>query len=198
MVGVQMEITKVVSGKKVTHKQKTERQTLLELVNEQCRVINELCVQPADRTPDFPPNWFVHKDLGEQEFNKRMKNLNEANLNIEKIKERLIQAEMVLAYEAILTQRLLEIHIAGRKALSKVNEHYSTTQQNKKNGLQKKHKDKKELAHKIIDEITQQKRPIHQNDFEIFRIKTKFHPSTARKYWLAITKFESTKKIHTT
>jgi hypothetical protein len=199
-----MEITKVVSGKKVKKKVKGNKKTLKEKLIEKNKIINKLSVKPADRNQNIPPNWFVYEDLGEQEYNKRLSILNKENLTIEQLKSRLVQAEMVIAYEHYLSSNmLLPTHIEGRKAINDAIEHIKETEQIRKEGVNKtkRNQDKKNLIKKIMKNLKDEKSEISVDDWRVFNLRATtagLSESYARNYWKEITGFESTKKIHTT
>lgn len=191
-----MENTKYINGKKVNKKSKGTKKTLKEKLIEHNQIINNLSVVPADRNPKTPTNWYVHQDLYALEFNKRLDNLNKLNLNKAQLKVKLIEVEMEIAFvHHLMVNMLLPTHFEGRKAINKSIEHISQSETSRKDGVNKRYQKGKDLAKEIISEITKSERPIHQNDFDIFRIKSKFAPSTARKYWQDLTGFKSTKKF---
>jgi hypothetical protein len=151
-----------------------------------------------DKDPKKPTNWYANQELYGAERQKRLDALNKQNLSIEDLKLRLVEAEMVIAYESFLSQQLLMLHIEGGKALTNIADHHSEDVLLRTKGANNKHSARKQLAKKLILEIGHGE--ISQNDYERFRIKASkegFPISTIRKYWLQETGFESTKKIST-
>jgi len=193
-----MENFKHKDGKKIEIKRISRGKTMLQILQEQNKKIDELGKIEFGRDPDFPPNWYKNPDLYMQERSKRLNILNHENLSLEQIKTRLIEAEMVIAYETFTEHRLLQLYIEGRITIKMAIEHDSKTKSSRKDGLAKKNQYLSNLTKKVILEITANERPIHQNDFERFRIKFKKPTSTARKYWLTETGFSSTKKVRMT
>jgi hypothetical protein len=186
--------TKVKDGKKVEEKPLFKEKTMSQILIEQNQKMDELAYIPND--PDLPPNWYKNPDLLYQEELKRWDSLNKENLSINELKERLIKAEMLIEYELYTEHRLLQLYVEGRITIKKAIERDIKTRESKVAGLSKKTIAFRDQAKRIIEEITENKRSIHQNDFEKFRIKFKRPASTARKYWQNLTGFQSTKKVH--
>lgn len=191
-----MEGRQYTSGKNSFKKSKSVRKKLPEIIQERIGVINQLIVVPNDDDPDKPHNWYANNDLYKLEQQKRLHILSNLNLSFEDLKIRLVDAEMVIAYESVLNQQLLKLHIEGRKALTNIAEHHYEDVELRKKGVDKKNAVHRQKVHKLIEEIGEG--TIHQNDYQKFRIKaTKlgFPNSTIRKYWLEETGFKSTKKL---
>jgi hypothetical protein len=195
-MGAFMEGRQYTSGKKIIKKSKSIRKKLPEIIQERIGVINQLIEVPNDDDPDKPHNWYANKELYKLEQQKRFHILSNLNLSFENLKIRLVDAEMVIAYESFLNQQLLKLHIEGRKALTNIAEHHYEDVELRKKGVVKKNAVYRQQVRNLIEEIG--KGAIHQNDYEKFRIKATnlgFPNSTIRKYWLEETGFKSTKKL---
>jgi len=196
-MGAHMDGRKYNSGKAVEKKLKSDRKRLPEIIQERIRAINQLIEIPIDANPHKPSNWYSNQELYKKEHKKRLSNLNKAqDLSVDTLKVRLIDAEMVIAYEGFLNQQLLMLHIEGRKALTHIEKHHTEDVQLRKKGVNKKNEPNRQVAKNMIAEIG--KGHIHPNDYEKFKIKLLklgFPMSTIRNYWLDETGFTSTKKI---
>jgi hypothetical protein len=192
-----MEGRKYSFSKVVEKKPKSNRKKLPEIIQERISIINQLIEIPIDADPDKPSNWYANKELYKKEYKKRLSNLNKTkDLTLNDLKIRLIDAEMVISYEAFLNQQLLNLYIEGRKALTNIKKHHLEDVELRIKGINKKNESKRQLAKKIIFDICGG--AIHQNHYEKFRIRANnlgFPTSTIRKYWLEETGFKSTKKI---
>jgi hypothetical protein len=193
-LGALMESHQYNSGKKVVKKSRSTRKKLPDIIHERVNAINDLLAIVEDKDPKKPTNWYANQEFYGAERQKRLGVLNKQNLTIEDLKLRLVEAEMVIAYESFLSQQLIMLHIEGRKALTNIAEHHAEDVLLRTKGLSNKNADKLEIAKNLILEIG--KGSISQNDWGKFRIKASrkgFKTSTIRKYWLKITGFKSTK-----
>jgi hypothetical protein len=197
-MGAHMEGRKYSFGKVVQKKLKSDRKKLPEIIQERISAINQLIEIPINADPNKPSNWYANKELYKKEHKKRLSNLNKAqDLSVDTLKVMLIDAEMVIAYEAFLNQQLLMLHIEGRKAISHIEKHHLEDVQLRKKGVNKKNEPKRQVAQNLINEIG--KGSIHSNDFEKFKTraaKLGLSSTTIRNYWIRMTGFKSTKKNH--
>jgi len=194
-----MESTKFINGKTVTKKSKGTQKTLKKKLIEHNQVINDFSVIQPDRNPNLPPNWYIHQDLGEKEFNKRLSSLNKENLNIEQLKARLVQSEMINAYEHfVFNNMILPTHIEGRKAINGSIDHIKQSDKSRQDGVHKRNQPKNKLLKKIIDELIQEKRILANDDWRVFKLRAineGLSEQFARNYWKEFTGFTSTKKF---
>lgn len=198
-----MKQRKYIDGKEVPKRLIQEGESLPKMLKRLVDLLEIIDLIPSTNDPTNPHNWHGDDTLKQKEFDRRYQIHKTQNASKEDLLKRLIDMEMVVAYENYFNYLLIKPYITSREAIFQSYQHVTKSGNSRTEAKSRKFDPQRKSAIALIHQIQKSNGCLHQNDYGNYIIKiSKLTPplskSTARKYWLEETGFKSTKKIDIT